>query len=54
MRFTQDHHSCPKCGHPYLQRRKRALWMRLIGIQKHLRCESCQETILYKEGNKEH
>ncbi len=50
MRYTTDATHCPQCGHLYLARRKRALWMRLIGVSKHYRCENCKCRLLFRES----
>jgi len=52
MRYTQDATCCPKCGHTYLSRRRRRLWMKLLGIDKHLRCDNCGCRVLYREPRK--
>lgn len=50
MYYTHDSTHCPNCGNVYLARRKRSLWMRLIGIDKHYRCESCGCRVLYRKS----
>jgi DNA-directed RNA polymerase subunit RPC12/RpoP len=49
MQYTTDSSHCPRCGHTYLSRRKRSLWMRLVRIDKHYRCEACRSRVLYRE-----
>ena len=49
MQYTTDSSHCPKCGHTYMARRKRSLWMRLIGVSKFYRCEACRAHVLFRE-----
>lgn len=46
LHFTKEL-ICPKCGNQYLTRRRRRLWMRLIGVKRHLRCDQCRCQLLY-------
>ena len=48
VRYTRDASACSVCGHPYLTRRRRSLWMKLLGIHKHLRCDACRSHLLYR------
>lgn len=32
---------CPACGKPHLYRAPRTVWMRLLGVSRHYKCESC-------------
>lgn len=51
MRYVHDSLACPKCGNDYLTRRRRSWWMRLLGIDMHLRCEYCGRRVLYRQSN---
>ena len=50
MHFTHDDSCCPVCKHTFLVRRRRRLWMRIIGIDKFLTCEACHAELLFRVG----
>lgn len=50
MLRTKDAYHCPRCGHDFIVRLKRRWWMRLVGIDRHLRCGNCRRTLWYRES----
>ena len=51
-RFTRDDAHCPRCNSENLFRFRRSWWMRLLGVEKHLRCQSCNLTVLYRNAKR--
>lgn len=47
--FSDNDSSCPRCNSENLFRLRRTWWMRLVGIHKHLRCQSCRLTLLCRK-----